>query len=33
MFVAATDGAIAIDVYRLDRLERLEEGATSRAME
>lgn len=33
MFVAATDGAIAIDVDRLDRLERLEEGATSRAME
>ena len=30
IFASAPDGVIAIDVERLDRLDRLEEGATSR---
>jgi inward rectifier potassium channel len=30
VFASSTDGAIAIDVDRLDRTERLDEGATSR---
>jgi inward rectifier potassium channel len=29
IFVSAPDGVIAIDVERLDRLDRLDEGATS----